>query len=66
MLHHETQIPLTDLPRLLRSGGIETSYHRCWRAAAEGRIPAHRLGGRWFIDTANMDQIEATLTPAEG
>lgn len=66
MFHHDTQIPLTDLPRLLRDNGVEISYHTGWKAATEGRIPAHRMGGRWFIDTANLDQIAEAFTPAKG
>lgn len=66
MLHHETQFPLTDLPRVLRENGVIVKYHTCWRHATEGRIPAHRLGGRWFIDTANLDQIAAAFTSDQG
>ena len=58
-------IPITDLPRALRAESIEASYHQCWRAACEGRIPAEKHGSRWFVKRDDLPLIVATFAPVE-
>ena len=56
-------IELARLPRILRERNVTTTYPACWRAVADGKIPAERIGARWFINPDDLDQIATTLAP---
>ncbi len=60
------QIPLPDLPQALRSQGTDAPYMTCWRGIIEGKIPAQRRGGRWVVNTSDLDDIAATLARQAG
>ena len=55
-------ISLSDLPRALALHGVFPSYLTVWRAAVDGRIPAERAGGRWFVHDVDLPRIAATFT----
>ena len=52
---------LANTPRALILHGGSASYMTIWRAAVDGRIPAHRLGGRWFIRDTDLPRIAAAF-----
>lgn len=55
-------ISLSDLPRALSAHHIAPSYLTVWRAAVDGRIPAQRVGSRWFVKGADLPCIAAAFT----
>jgi len=55
-------IPLPDLPRALAAQGISTPYVTLWRHVVAGSIPAHRHGGRWVINPADLPGIARFFT----
>lgn len=65
-------IPTADLPRALRENAIalgldparldRVSYRVTYSAVVDGRVPAERQGGRWFVRRAHL----ATLAQALG
>ena len=59
------KISITDLLRELRSRGIIINYNTCWRAACEGRIPAQRVGSRWFVKASDLDRVAQAFAPVE-
>jgi hypothetical protein len=57
-------LPLVVLAgRLRESFNINHPYTVLWRAATEGRIPAIRRGGRWFVLEGDLAQIADILRP---
>lgn len=60
------QFPLGELPRELRKLEVVINYQRAWRAVSDGRIPAERVGGRYFINRADLPEIAATFAPTGG
>ena len=61
-----TTIPdqrLTQLPRDLSAAFRcpPPPYGSLWRAAVEGRFPAHQVGGRWHYRPADLQAIGAAL-----
>ena len=56
-------IELTTLPRTLAAvfGCPPPAYGPLWRAAVEGRIPAHQVGDRWHFRAADVPAIGAAL-----
>ena len=52
---------LSDLPRALLPLHVAPSYLTVWRAAVDGRIPAERVGGRWFVNGADLPRIAAAF-----
>lgn len=61
----QTDIPLSDAPRLMRDAGSTVSYQKLWRAAIAGTIPAQRVKGRWYIAADDLQMIAQTLTDKE-
>lgn len=47
-------IPIFEMPDVL--GGI--SYFRIWNACRAGKIPAKKIGGRWFIAYADLGTVQ--------
>jgi hypothetical protein len=60
----ETTLPLTDTPRALAALGTPVTYRALWGAVVEGRIPAERVGKRWFIRDTDLKSIAQTFTQA--
>ncbi len=56
------KISMTDMPRALRELGVEASYNLCWRAAVEGRIPAERMGRRWYVKADDLPRVADHFT----
>lgn len=57
--------PLPDLPRALAKQGVSVPYPRLWRRVVAGAIPAHRHGGRWVYDPADVPAIAAYFAENE-
>lgn len=57
------KISLIEIPRLLRADGIETNYAAAWRAVADGKLPAHKVGRGWFIDRADLPKVREHFKP---
>jgi hypothetical protein len=55
-------IALPEVPRHLRNEGVATNYHRVWRWATNGLIPVERIGGRFFVNMADLPEIARTFT----
>ena len=68
----EGDIQFTTLAKRLREehGAKAPSYQALWRAAAEGRIPAHKVTNRWYVHEEDMPLVEAefglTASPHAG
>lgn len=60
----QATVTLTDLPRALRTYGVQTSYQQCWRAIVAGDVPAQRVGSKWRIAEADLPRIAQALTQA--
>lgn len=58
------KISLIDLARALREHDVEVSYPQCWRAVVDGRIPATREQRRWWVKSADLPMIAATISKA--
>jgi len=54
-------IPLTDAPRALRAYGLSTTYNALWIAIVAGRVPAERVGKRWYVRAADLAVIAQIL-----
>lgn len=61
-----SKISILDLPRTLKAEGVATTYHQVWKGAVEGKFPAERHGSRWFVREADLPQVKAAFTPAQG
>jgi hypothetical protein len=59
-----TKLSLTDTPRALAALGTPVTYRALWGAVVEGRIPAERVGKRWFIRDTDLKSIAQTFTQA--
>lgn len=57
----KTSIPIGMLPRELRNHGVVVGYNIIWRAATDGRIPAHKVGARWYVDCADISDIASAF-----
>ena len=64
-----TTISLPDLPRALAAAGVSATYLGLWRLVISGDVPAHRNGGRWHVNAADLPVIAGRLRssiPARG
>jgi hypothetical protein len=52
-------VPIDLLPELLRRRGVEVALKRVQEAAAAGALPIRREGGRYVVDEADLDAVEA-------
>jgi hypothetical protein len=52
-------VPIDRLPELLRRRGVDVSLKRVQEAAAAGALPVRRERGRYVVDEADLDAVEA-------
>ena len=50
-------LPIVAAPRALLPFGVSVSYHKVWKYAVEGRIPASLIGGKWHLAEADLPAI---------
>jgi hypothetical protein len=65
MMKPERRDLIAVLEKLKKRYGAAPSYGRLWLAAANGRIPARRVGRTWEVDDADLPAVAAHfgLTP---
>jgi hypothetical protein len=54
MMKPERRDLIAVLEKLKKRYGAAPSYGRLWLAAANGRIPARRVGRTWEVDDADL------------
>jgi hypothetical protein len=66
MVEHKRDL-IAVLEKLKKRYGRSPSYGQLWLAAANGRIPARRVGRTWDVDDADLSVVAAhfglTLVP---
>jgi hypothetical protein len=62
LLPSEDHVALADLPlAILAATGRRAGYNRLAHLAREGRIPADRIGARWYARRSQIAAIAAAL-----
>jgi hypothetical protein len=55
-------ISLCELPiRLRKDFGVSVGYSRAWRGVVDGRVPAERHNGKWYVQEACLPEIAAAF-----
>lgn len=57
----DRRIPLTEVPRALRTLGVSLTYQRAWQLTLAGDIPAERQGRAWMVNPDDLPAVAQAL-----
>jgi excisionase family DNA binding protein len=53
-------LSLADARKRMAEHGIPVSYAAIWRLVSSGKIPATRVGRKWYVTEAAIEQLLTT------